>query len=784
MIARLALKEIVSNWRFSLAFGINLGLGLFGFVLLSTFHGAIRGSFEAQSRSLLTADLAVSARRLLTEDELRNARKTIETGGGLTGQTEVIEMYSMAQAGGASRLVEIVAIQDAFPLYGELRLSDRSIITSESAKPILAAGETWVSQELAIQLSLRPGDAIRLGELEARVAAVVEHDASSGWRGFSFAPKLYIGRGSLDKTGLVRKGSTLSHDVLFRVTPQTDVEALVRALNEALPDPGIRVVSHLTAGEQMTRTLSYLTDYLGLVSLVGLFLAALGSGYLFQSFLSRRLREIATLISLGATHTKAIAVYLLQPMLLGLVSALFAVAASYAAMPQIKSLVDRAMNADLRIDAALTQILPTLGTAIFTGIAMSVFVCLPLAVQIRRLKPSVLFQESAAPSIGWSVDRASVLAALPIGVFAYFISVWQANSWRVGSLFFFGLLASAALLGILAALILTRLKTARAASPITRIALRYLAKNRLSTVSAFLAIGLGALLMNLLPQLQQSIESEIEQPEVSSVPSLFLFDIQEDQVERLKETLKAEGAGVMQSSALVRARLESINGEPFEKPLDMSQTTTREEQQEAATRNRGFNLTFREGLTESETLMEGRAFTGPFSGDAGALPQISVEFRFAERLGVKLGDVLKFSIESVPVEGQVTSLRRVRWTSFQPNFFVVFQPGVLDDAPKTYLASVQKLSLEERARIQSRIVREFNNVSIIDITQLVQKMLGAFEQMALAIRLMAVLAVLAGLVVLFSIANHQARARRAEVQLLKILGGGTGDVAKIFLIEF
>ncbi|HUP56853.1 MAG TPA: FtsX-like permease family protein [Bdellovibrionota bacterium] len=776
-ILRLAIREIRSNGRFSAAFCLNLGLGLLGFVLLSAFQASIESSFQARSRTLLTADLAVSARRELTTDELARLRATV---GAAALETHVVEMYAMATSGKASRLVEVVGIDERFPLYGEIELKSGRKVLGTTPKPLFSASRAWISPELAVQMGLAAGAKLRLGDTEFSVDEIIERDASTGWRGFSFAPRLYVGKPWLARTGLVKKGSTVSHGHLFRLDGATDdeLDRLASSLNQALPDPAIRVSTHRTAGEQMTRALSYLSDYLGLVALVGLFLAALGSAYLFQSFLGRNLKQIATLISLGLTHAEAVWVYVLQSVLLGLASVVFALGSSFLALPAITAELERALETPLGIDAGFLAILPSLGAALAGGIAISVLICLPIAVRIRSLKPAVLFQESASPRLAWS--RASALAALPVAFLAYFLSVWQAHSWRVGSLFYVSLACSAIGMAGLAVLALRAIGRMRSSQPITRLSLRYLSRNPLSTVSAFLAIGLGALLINLLPQLQRSIESEIERPEVSSVPSLFLFDIQEDQVERLQAALKSEGVSVMQVSPLVRARMEAVNGKPFEKPVDLTRPTTREEEQEARSRNRGFNLTYRARLSESESLLEGREFSQATSEPA----EISVEFRSADRLGLKLGDVLRFSVEGVPVEGRIVSLRRVRWTSFQPNFFVVFQPGALDEAPKTFLASVQKLPLEDRSRVQERIVREFNNVSIIDVTQVVQKMMQAFQQMAFAIRMMAALAVLAGLVVLFSIANHQARSRQTEIQLLKVLGAGTGDVSRLFLIEF
>ncbi len=803
---RLAFREIRHNGRFSAAFTLNLALGLSGFVLLSLFHGAVLDSFSARSRSLLTADLAVSARRNLTAEELSRADEAIARRTGTSAarleenSTETRELYSMAASGHGSRLVEIAAIQEGYPLYGELVLRSGRTIDSRSANELLDPGaggaKAWVSPELAIQMELKVGDTLTLGDERLTISDIVEKDTSTGWRGFSLAPRVYIGQAALERSALVRPGSTLSHQKYYRFESEPDLDSLVREINATLTDPGIRVTHHRRAGEQMARALSYLSDYLGLVALVGLFLAALGSAYLFQSYLSRRLREIATLISLGLPHRSAISLYVIQALILGTAGALIAIAASSALLPAVSKAVESELDFPLSLSGSATRWAVTAALALVASLAASALVCLPLSVRIRTLKPGTLFQESATPVLGW--NRGAIVALLPVALAFYLLSVWQAHSLRVGSLFFGGIVLSSAALVAIAHFLLAflgRWLSAQAAPrpgaepvPIRhqiRVPLRYLSRNRLGAVSAFLAIGLGALLINLLPQLQRNIESEIASPEVSTLPSLFLFDIQDEQVEPLRKLLAEENVSILQMSPMVRARLESINGKPFEKPRDPDESMTREGEQEARSRNRSYNLTYRAGLTEAEEIIEGRAFrSGEEGADARALPEISVEYRFADRLGVKIGDRLGFDIQGVTIEGTIVNLRKIRWTSFQPNFFIQFQPGALEEAPKSHLATLQKLDPERRAKLQNRIVRELNNVSIIDVSSVIQRGLTTFEQMAFALKSMAVLSVLTGLIVLFSIANHQARTRAAEVQLLKVLGTRRADVTRMFWVEF
>jgi putative ABC transport system permease protein len=227
-----------------------------------------------------------------------------------------------------------------------------------------------------------------------------------------------------------------------------------------------------------------------------------------------------------------------------------------------------------------------------------------------------------------------------------------------------------------------------------------------------------------------------------------------------------------------------VGGIPFERSAEKSSLTTREQEQESRLRNRGVNLTYREFLSESETLIAGTPLPRNFNAAQDKLPEISVEQRYASQLGVKLGDVMGFDIQGIPLQAKVTSLRRVKWTSFQPNFFIEFQPGVLEEAPKTYIAAVDEVSKESRIQLQNQLVGLFPNVSVIDVSTVTQRVLQLFGQMSWALRVIAVFSVFTGMVVLFSIARYQAQSRKTEVQLLKLLGGTPRLINSTQWLEF
>jgi putative ABC transport system permease protein len=347
----------------------------------------------------------------------------------------------------------------------------------------------------------------------------------------------------------------------------------------------------------------------------------------------------------------------------------------------------------------------------------------------------------------------------------------------IGTVFILGFLTAIGILGGIAWMILRACGHFSGVSVVTRkLALRNLDRNRIGAMSCFLAIGLGSLLINLIPQIQRGLQEEIAQPSDFSVPDFFMFDIQPEQLETLQNLLADQGYDLAFLSPQVRARLDAVN--------DVVIDEVEETPDEQLMQRRMYNLTYQDSLKDSEELIEGEVWDGAWDFSSSELPGISVEENFAQRMGFNIGDVLTFDVQSVPVQGRIVNTRKVDWNSFQPNFFLSFQPGVLDPAPKTFVAAISQVKEEDRLAVQNSIVTGLPNVSVINVQQIVARILDITEQISWAISVMAYLSILAGLVVLYSIARYEVKSRFWEINLLKILGANFNDVKSIVQMEF
>ena len=776
---RHAWREIRHNRAFCLFYLINLSLGLLGFITIDSFKRSVKEQVSMESQKLLGADLAIRARRAFTSDELDQTKALLPKG---TKSVEAVDFFSMiAGPTERSRLVKVVAMSPEFPFYGSFQLKPKGEISDFSDLLLHQKQVAWIYPELRSQLDLDLGDSFTLGKIQFTVANVVVEDSGLQFQPAEFAPKIYISQNFLDKTELLQQGNTAFRNQLFRLPDGVNTQALAEKIGQELSAPDIKIYSHQRAGHRAGRLLRYLSDFLALVSLVALFLACLGSGYLFHGFLIRKIKDIAILVSLGASPRLALFTYILQISILGLLAVLPPILICFLTLPLVGGALEDFLPFQVSAGLKFASVGLTLSVAVFAGILLA----LPSVRTIRKLKPAELFRESMHAEQGSLLK--SILWLIP-GLLAFWaLCLTQSDSWKLGNLFFLTFAASGLLVFVIGSIILSGLDRLFRNSPLPlRLACRSLSRNRNSSITSLLALCLGILLLNLIPQFQYSLESEINLTDPKSkLPQLFLFDIQEEHIEELTQTLEFQARPLQNLTPWIRARLVAIKGTPFEDLKRLNKEFDNpDEQRRNAFRNRGFNLSYQEKLKQSEEIIRGRMVRSTYDVNGTEPAEISVEQKYAESLGIDLGDRVSIEVSGVLIESIVVNIRRVRWTSFQPNFFVQMQPGVLEKAPKTYIGTIAQMSEEEKSLIQDSLVQKFPTISIIDVERTGRKVLQVIGQMTWALQVMALLSILVGLVILHTIAREKARRQRKEINLQKILGASFSDLRNLVRLEF
>lgn len=765
MLFRLAFREFKNRRRFTTLFLLNVAFGLCGLMLMQHFRVSFEQVLEGRAKNILGADIAIEGRGSVPQSKIDIVKNKL-------GEDAVLKknvgMFTMAKHKSSTRLVWFSAMEEGYPFYGGLELEKGGKYPGEAS---LGPGEVWIYPELKIQLGVELGDTIGIGAANYKITDVITKDHGQTFQMGAMAPKILVGLEDMNKADLIQKGSSVWYGYYFKLKNiPSDIKALKKNLVDTLDDNSKRVVTPKNASENVGRVVNYLNDFLGLVSLVALFLATVGAFYLYRSYLADQRTSIATLHSLGMKRPHVFRLYYIHLFMLGLVGSLLAVFLTGVVTPVLLSILGEIVP--IKLSYVLDS--KAIGMGLLVGLGGCLFIGVPLILQ--RVKKQV-----GNPFHGLGVENLSLgfrdlVLFLPWCFYFSFLSIYIANSVRIGLVFSAIFLGASALVFPSFVWVISKLANMKFGFTL-RFIFRDFKRFKTSSVTIFLSLVMGSLLLTLIPNLESSLLQEVERPEDGKLPSLFLFDIQEEQVSPLVSKLSEDETPLKAITPMIRARLLEINDKKIE--LSMEKARTREEERERRFRNRGVNLTYRKELGAGEEVIAGKYFSTKFSGEG--LPEISIEKRYASRLGIGLKDKLSFEVLGMPVEGVVTSIRSVQWTTFMPNFFIVFQPGVLEDAPKTFLGVIGALSGKNRDEVMLSLYNAFPNISSVDVTRLIKRILVLLNQMKGALQGMSLLSVLVGFFVVSALVSHQANARKKDWALLKTLGFGFSDLRKIQL---
>lgn len=767
MIYRLTWKEIYRNRKYSILTILCLTIGYLGFSIVNGFRESFEASLNAQSQNYLGADLRISARRPIIEAELAAIKEKLKVT--TYQQTEVKGMYSMVYANEQSRLVEIKAIQENFPLIGHMTTDFKEKFTFKQMPDFFQKSWILVYPEILHQLGVSVGDSLKIGQESYLIKGVIEQDIGASVIGVSMAPRIYMSLDSIEKTELLTKGSVSWHQILL-LFDDFQSSKWGQILYRALDDPDIRVATHRGANQQSARLLDYLFDFLGIMSIVGILLTMIASTYLYQIYFSQKLKNSAILLSLGASHRFVVKSFLLHMILINIISSGMSLGLAQLLFKIFPGLFSELLGYSIPLSLTLASIVKVVAVIFFC----SFLSLLPWLLYIIKKPTFDLFHELKKDI---SLNHPAIIFSWIVGIWSF--CVWQANSWLTANYFVAALSLSLALFYTLSRLWFRILERFKWQNVPLRYAILYLSRNKWSSSILFISLALAATLLTTVNQVRMGLQNELQRPDKSKIPDLFLFDIQPEDLDDLRQLLSKNNIALDIPRPMIRSRLIKVNGEEYKKPEWIEQEFSREKQRENRSKNRGYNLSFADRLHPGENIIAGK----PFPKDAGNSNYISVEEGFAKRLHIGINDELTFLVSGVEITGTVINLRKVRWTTFKPNFFLVFNQGELSEAPHIYLASLSNLA-DQKNQIQAAIVKKFPHISMVDVSRLSQNLFTLIGRLSTVVILMSLIVLLVGLFTFYMISLFEAEKKKQHSALFILMGAPRKFMEKTVIYEF
>ncbi|MEO4001147.1 ABC transporter permease [Mesorhizobium sp. CAU 1732] len=766
---RFALREMRGGLAGFLIFITCIALGVAAIGGVNSVARAITSGVEAQGQVLLGGDM----RFQFTHREA-DAREAAFLSG-LGDIAEGAGMRSMARLGDGSdqTLVEVKAVDGAYPLYGEFTAEPNlpldQIFAVENGVQGAAAADILFSR-----LGVEIGDTIRLGDadFQLRARVVSEPDAISD--GFGLAPRLLVSLDGLRASGLVQPGSLVEYSYKVKLADGSNEAALTQIRDRAaeeFPEAGWSIRSRNNAAPSLSANVERFSQFLTLVGLTALVVGGVGVANAVRAYLDSKRGVIATFKSLGASGRFVFTVYLIQILAIASVGIVAGLVLG-ALMPPAATAM---LSSVLPVPTAGGIYPGALGMAALFGLLVTLaFALLPLG-RARDVPATALFRELGFDARGWP-RLVYVAGAFGIAVALAGLAIWTSTDRRIAIIF-----VGAA---IFAFLVLRAVgygvqwlarRAPRVRSTALRLAIGNIHRPGALTPSVVLSLGLGLTLLVTLALIDGNLRRQIAGNLPEQAPNFFFVDIQSGEVDAFSELLATEAPdGKLIRVPMLRGRVMALND------VDIRDIQVPPEGAWVLRGDRG--ITYAQNAPENSTLTQGEWWPADYDGE----PLVSFAAEEGGEIGLKLGDTITVNVLGRNVTARIANFRQVEWESMGINFVMVFSPNTFAGAPHSWLATLSDpgSTTAEEARILNAVTRAFPAVTSVRVKDALEIVNDIVSQLAVAIRAAAAVALIASVLVLSGALAAGNRARVHDAVVLKTLGATRGTLIRAFSLEY
>jgi putative ABC transport system permease protein len=712
--------------------------------------------------------LALEANRLLGGDAVLRADTPITAAmranaaaPGLR-QTETRSFPSMVGAGDVLKLGEIRAIGPGFPLRGRFVIQQQRGGAESVAASIPQPGTLWMSRAGAEAMSAAIGDPIRIGSSTLRLSALVNQEPEASLNYFAAGPKVFLNLVDLPATELEQPGSRITYRLVVAGEPAA-VEGFVARAGRAL-GRGQRLETAADARPEIRSALDRAGRFLGLAALISVVLAAVAVAMAARRHSARHLQGSAVMRCLGASQRTLVGIHVGELLMLGIIASAIGVLLALA----MQSLLGNWLGQALGVAVPAASWRPA-----FEGLGVGLTVLLafgiPPVLMLRRvpalrvLRRDLDISEPSAWVVG-SVGLAGLAALL----------WWKADSAVLGSAMLLGIAGTLAVLAALAyaLIVLVRRLRSRLQGP-WRYGLANVSRRPGASIAQIASLGLGLMVLLLLTFVRGDLLTRWQQALPADAPNRFIINVQPEQVDPVLAWLRTAGVSKPILYPMVRGRLVEFNGKAV-----TGADFASEEGRAKRLAEREFNLSFASSLRADNVVTDGQFW--PAAGPAR--PEVSVEKEFANTLGWKLGDRVAFDIAGQHYAATITSLRKVDWESFRPNFFVIGSPASLAGFPASYVGAVH--APVDKAGFTNGLVASFPNLTVVDIDAILAQVRATVDQVSAVVEAVFYFSLAAGILVLVASVSASQDERLLEGAVMRVLGGSRRQLLLAQASEF
>jgi putative ABC transport system permease protein len=748
------IRQIARSRRQALVFVLCVALSIVTLISLNGFSASVNSSMLNDARSLHASDIIIESYFDLSPSVIKLVEQLEDQN--MIRSSRVWELYSVVRSrkNRDSLLAKLKIVQPGYPFYGRVKLR-----SGRAFESVLAPGSIIVAQNLLDRLKLRVGDALDVGSTRLIIKDVVLQEPDQPVNLFSLGPRIFIAAGDLQSLDLVKKGSRVEYRCLIKVLDENNVQQIADRLKTAADPDQERVATARTASSRIKRFFDNLFFFLSLISIFTLLLAGIGIQSALTAFLKEKEKTIAVMKTVGAGSSFITRHYIFILTILGLIGTIAGLLAGFFLQYVLDILFKGLLPANVSLIISWQALVEGLCLGV---LVVSLFSFIPLH-RLKDIKPIIIFRrEYIRSKPGLLIYLSSLLI---IGFFLLLV-FRQVKEFKTALHFVLGIILLIVITAFLTGAVLAVLKRISVRSLLIRQAVKGLfrPKNATHPILITLTASLGVLFAIYL--IEQNLDANFIRSYPENAPNVFFLDIQPSQLADFKKTLGIPA----EFYPIIRAKILSVNGVKINR--------RQERQRRGDNLARTFNLTYRDYLLKDEVVEKGKRL---FRKDWNNL-QVSVLDTVADIRNMKLGDRITFKIQGVPLQARVSSIRSRTHESISPFFYFVFPAATLQDAPQTIFTAV-RVAKDQISSLQTKIVEQFPNVSVIDATELLTVFTAVVKKLSLIIRFFAAFSMAAGLLIILSSILATRYARIQEAVYYKVLGAKSNFVVAVFTLE-
>jgi putative ABC transport system permease protein len=719
------------------------------------FTDRIAQALDLQASELLAADLRIVSDRSVKQEYLQAAADyQLQT-------AQTISFRSMVlSSSGASQLAEIKAVNESYPLRGTLKISRQAFDEGIVADQVPARGEVWIEPRMVNQLNVSPGEDIMLGSKTFRIAAFLRYEPDRSGDLFSIAPRVLMNVTDLAETGLIQEGSRMRYRLL--VAGEKGKVRQFRAWIENQLSVGEQVEDVRDARQEVRIALQRGQQFLGLSAIISVVLAFVAVAMAAQRYAERHLNTCAILRCVGAHQSHILRIFLVQLIALGMIASVVGCLIGFLAHLLLYKIAGSLI---------LVNLPPPSSWPLLSGFAVGLLGLVGFALPpIWRLRN--------VPTL--SVLRRELGTLKPLTLSSYLFGIvtlsllvlWQSGNLKLGTSVLGGVVLTSCILALFAFGLVAFLKRILPRLHVEwRFAIANITRRRVTSIVQVVAFGIGIMVLLLLSMVRGDLLESWQNSLPPDASNRFVINIQPDQLESVQAFFQQQGLTQTRLYPMVRGRLVKVNGSEL-------QTDGLDDDRAKRLATREFNLSWAEEMQVDNKIIKGTWWSAARKDPK----QFSVEEGIAQTLNLKLGDELTYQIAGEEVTAKVTSLRSVQWDTFRANFFVLAPPGLLDEYPASYITSFYLPA--DRAALLDELVRQFPNLTIIDISVIMNQVRGIMSRITLTVEYVFIFTLLAGLTVMYAAIQSTLDQRIRENAILRAIGASRNRLLHGLAAEF